>query len=46
MIKNIHRRGESSNWTKLDKNYFYEDYLDIDLNKKQNFSPCWVNIYF
>jgi len=46
MIKNIPGREKLSNWAKPNKNYFYEDYLDIDRNKKENLSTCWVNIYF
>ena len=45
MIESIHRQEASSNWNKLKKKYFYEDYLDIDPNDKENQSLNWVNIY-
>jgi len=45
MIEKIHMQ-EFSDSTKLDKKYFYEDYLDIDVNSKESLPPRRVNIYF
>ncbi|CAF1186544.1 unnamed protein product [Rotaria sp. Silwood1] len=43
MIEKIHKKKDLSNLTELDKKYFYEDYLDIDLNDTKNLSLSWVN---